>query len=37
MESNLVKEEKLYDLLIRIYRSPEMLMKLTGSSYLKDR
>jgi len=29
-EGNYYKEEKLYNTLVRIYRSPEMLMKLTG-------
>jgi hypothetical protein len=34
---DLVKENKLYDLLIRIYRSPETLIKITGvnTKYLK--
>jgi len=30
MEGNLIKEYELYNLLIRIYRSPEILLKLTG-------
>jgi len=37
MEGNLVKEERLYDLLIRIHRSPEIMMKMTGTSYLKQK
>ena len=28
---NLKKENELYDLLIRIYRSPEALIKITGT------
>ena len=31
MEGDLIKEKTLYDLLIRIYRSPEILLKLTGN------
>lgn len=31
MEGNLEKEYELYNLLIRIYRSPEILLKLTGT------
>ena len=29
LEGDLVREKKLYELLIRIYRSPEILMKIT--------
>ena len=31
-QKNLKKENQLYDLLIRIYRSPEAIIKITGSS-----
>ncbi len=31
MEGDLKKEFDLYNLLIRIYRSPEILLKLTGT------
>ena len=31
MEGDLKKENELYNLLIRIYRSPEILLKLTGT------
>ena len=31
IEGDLKKEQRLYDLLIRIYRSPEILLKLTGT------
>ena len=31
LEGDLIKENTLYDLLIRIYRSPEILLKLTGT------
>ena len=30
LEGDLVREKKLYDLLIRMYRSPETLIKITG-------
>jgi len=30
-EGDLVKEKKLYNILIRLYRSPETLIKITGS------
>jgi hypothetical protein len=30
-ENDLKREKKLYDLLIRIYRSPELLIQLTGN------
>ena len=34
----MVKEKRLYDLLIIIYRSPELLIKMTGTKqqYLKE-
>ena len=32
IEHDLEKENSLYDLLIRIYRSPEILLKLTGTT-----
>jgi hypothetical protein len=32
LENNLEKEEKNYELLIKILRSPEILLKLTGES-----
>ena len=37
-EGDLVREKQLYDLLIMLYRSPEALMKITGSdtSYKED-
>jgi hypothetical protein len=31
MEGNLVHEKQLYDLLILMYRSPEALLKITGT------
>lgn len=31
-EGDLKKERDLYELLIRIYRSPEILLKLTGTT-----
>jgi len=31
LEGDLNKEKTLYELLIRIYRSPEILLKLTGN------
>lgn len=31
LEGDLVKEKRLYDLLIRMYRSPETLIKITGA------
>lgn len=31
LEGDLRKEKMLYDLLIRIYRSPETLLKITGT------
>jgi len=30
-DGNLEKEQELYDLLIRVLRSPEILLKLTGT------
>lgn len=30
MQDDLVKEEEYYNLLIKIYRSPELIRKLTG-------
>jgi hypothetical protein len=32
VDGNLKKEEIFYELLIRIYRSPEILFKMTGTS-----
>ena len=32
VDGNLKKEEIFYELLIRIYRSPEILFKMTGNS-----
>lgn len=32
VDGNLKKEEIFYELLVRIYRSPEILFKMTGSS-----
>ena len=37
LEGDLVREKKLYDLLIRIYRSPETLIKLTGARIKHER
>lgn len=38
LEGDMVKEKRLYDLLIIIYRSPELLIKMTGTKqeYLKE-
>ena len=35
LEGDLVKEMKLYNLLIRIYRSPETLIKITGTKQIE--
>ena len=35
LEGDLVREKKLYELLIRIYRSPETLMKITERPHEK--
>jgi hypothetical protein len=31
LEGDLKREQSLYDLLIKLYRSPELLLKLTGN------
>jgi len=38
LRGDLVKEKRLYDLLIIVYRSPELMIKMTGSKqqYLKE-
>lgn len=37
LEGDLVREKKLYDLLIRMYRSPETLIKITGTKLKHDK
>jgi hypothetical protein len=36
IEGNLLKEEKLYNTLIRIFRSPEIILELTGAQAKQD-
>lgn len=38
LEGDMVKEKRLYDLLIIVYRSPELMIKMTGAKqqYLKE-
>lgn len=31
LESDMVSEKRLYDLLITVYRSPELMLKMTGA------